>query len=157
MVKDGLLAIIPWMSPEWIVSLTLRLINQLPGDSVCNIIHFTNGGNFGQLGNRIPAVFLTRDSDIPLIFYVNEVNGNNHWFGSKKFPISINVETHIELHQQYISNGNYRYFVKVNGEEILSILNAEAHQYYNVNVYASDPWHVQCQGYIKNLKLTNFL
>ena len=66
MVKDGLLAIIPWMSPEWIVYLTLRLINQLPGDSVCNIIHFTNGGNFCQLGNRILAVFLTRDSDIPL-------------------------------------------------------------------------------------------
>lgn len=69
------------------------------------------------------------------------------------FPAPQNyVETHIELHQRYVSNGNYGFFIVVNGEEIYSLLNTDVRQIY-VKVYASDPWYDFCQGTVKNLKL----
>ena len=87
--------------------------------------------------------------------YLNTVSGNQKWI--KRLPTPpINVETHIEMHQRYVSGGNYRFFIVVNGEEINSVFST-ARQFYNVKVYSSNPWHNACPGYIKNFKFTNFL
>ena len=62
----------------------------------------------------------------------------------------------IKIHQRYVSGGNYGFFVEVDGQEMVSVINIDARQFYNVKVYTSDPWH-HVQGSTKNLKLTNFL
>ena len=48
-----------------------------------------------------------------------------------------NYITNIEIHQRYVNGGEYRYFIKINGEEIASIINTKAQQFYDVKVYAS--------------------
>ena len=71
--------------------------------------------------------------------------------------LELNRVYKIEVHQRYISNGTYRYFIKIDGEEIHSAINSKARQYYNVKVYAGDPWHNASQGFISKLHFTNFL
>ena len=147
LTKGKLLAIIPWMSTEWIITFTLRLTNRIPVGENCNVIHF-------RIDNGCPAIFIDKINGGSLISYTNIINGTR-WHTRFVSPQN-DVETHFELHQRYISNGNYRFFIKLNGEEIHSIISA-AQQHYNVEVYASHFWYDACQGSIKNFEFTNFL
>lgn len=146
--------VIPNLSPEWIVSFTLRITSLAPSTIFCNIIQLSKEGPELEFGDRTPAVFLFPSRDQ---FYISSsINSNRDTGFSVTKGIALNVPTHIEIHQRYISGGKYRYFVKINGEEVASIINTNALQFYNVRVYASkgtDP----CPGYIKNLEVTNFL
>ena len=151
-MANKLVATIPWLSNEWIISLILRLENRAPAGINCNIFSFDKDEE-----NGVPALFIDKVQQQPFISYVNTVNGQT-WF--KKFTAPQNNEdTHIEMHQRYVSNGNYRFFILVNGEEINSVINNNAQQYYNVKIYASSYKYYAsaCQGSIKYLKLTNFL
>ena len=139
-VRNKLLTTIPWMSAEWIISFTLKLNSD--GDG--NIIQFTTGDS----GSRIPGVFINNHE---IIYHYTGIVGG--YIGRPALPL--NVDNHIELHQRYVSNGKYRFFIMLNGEETHSAINNNARQFYNVKVYASNPSHHTCQGTIKNLKLTN--
>ena len=55
--------------------------------------------------------------------------------------INLNEIYQIEIHQRYLSEVNYHIFVKVNSNEIHSVVNSNAQQFYNINVYVSDPWY----------------
>ena len=50
--------------------------------------------------------------------------------GKFSFLVIFLILKHIEIHQ--------RYFIKWNGEEIHSVVNEKAQQFYDVKVYASD-------------------
>ena len=69
--------------------------------------------------------------------------------------LQYSVLTHIEIHQKYTSGGKYRYFIKINGEEVFSIINTNAQQFYDIKIYASNPWELPWiyQGYDKALSL----
>lgn len=151
LAKETLLTTIPWMSAEWIISFTLTLTS-LSDD--CNLVQFTTGGDYGVVGGRIPAIFINKHQGTVDMVYINSVSGKNR--AVRSFIPPINVETQIEMHQRYVSSGNYRFFIVVNGEEINSVFST-ARQFYNVKVYSSNPWHNTCPGYIKNFKFTNFL
>ena len=115
------------MSNKWIISFELTIVDR-DAANPCSIIRFTNGGNFGVYGNRSPAIFLVSNAQI---YCVNSVNGDASW--SRKFAPPQNDEIlNVELHQRYISNGNYRYFIKINGVEVSSVVNSDARQFYNV-------------------------
>ena len=154
--QNRLLAVIQRLSTEWIVSLTVRFENLNPdGTGHCNIIQLTRGNSLSQYGDRTPVILLTPNRDE---FYIaSAINGNMnlvHWTDK---GLALNVSTRIEVHQRYTSGGNYRYFIKINGEEVFTIINTNAQQFYNVKVYASNPWDYTCSGYIKNFEVTNFL
>ena len=160
MVRDRLLTVIPRLSTEWIVSFTVRMTSLARSYYFCNVILLTNGGLGGhpgaKHGERTPLVSLPplRDN----IYISSSINSNDDY--GKHVHLNglvVNVSTHTEIHQRYTSGGKYRYFIKINGEEIFSIINANAQQFYDVKVYASDPWEDNCSGYIKNLEVTNFL
>ena len=121
----------------------------------CNIIQLTKGGLVGQHGDRTPSVFLFPWSD--RLYFASSINYDQNYFLPSAKEIVVNVPTHIEIHQRYTSGGKYRYFIKINGEEAYSIINTDARQFYNVKVYASNPWEDNCSGYIKNFEVTNFL
>ena len=155
--QNRLLAVIQRLSTEWIVSLTVRFENLNPdGTGHCNIIQLTRENSLSQYGDRTPVIFLKPNRDE---FYIaSAINGNKNLILWTDKGLALNVSTRIEVHQRYTSGGNYRYFIKINGEEVYSIINTNAQQFYNVKVYASNPWSPSaCPGYIKNFEVTNFV
>ena len=157
LVRDRLLTVIPRLSTEWIVSFSIRMTTLSTSEKHCSLIHLTQNGNDHTYGDRNPAVFLEGTPSVLKTLFTSSVGGNkNHYYLSSQIP-KINEITHFEIHQRYVSGGKYRYFIKINGQEIYSTMNDDARQFYNVKVYSSDPWYIACPGFIKNFSVTNFL
>ena len=157
LVRDRLLTIIPRLSTEWIVSFSIRMTTLSTSETYCNLIHLTQNENNENHGDRNPAVSLKGTPSVLKTFFSSSVGGNkDHQYLSSQIP-KINEMTHFEIHQRYVSGGKYRYFIKMNGQEIYSTINDDARQFYNVKVYAGSPWYVACPGFIKNFSVTNFL
>ena len=153
-VKNNLLAIIPRMSTEWSISFQFRQKTISPVWT--SIIHFSNTTYPLTIGYRIPAVFIRFNSTKLVVTHA--VNGNPNYIAHHVLPeYNMNEDHHVEIHQRYVSRGDYRYFVKINGTEIHSVINSDAHQFYNVNVYASAPFTKNVNGFISNFQFTNFL
>ena len=126
-------------------------------ENYCSLIHLTQNGNIMTYGDRTPAVFLEGTPSVSNIIFASSVDQHkNHQYVSSQIP-KINELTLFEIHQRYVSGGKYRYFIKMNGQEIYSTINDDTRQFYNVKVFASDPWSNACPGYIKNFSVTNFL
>ena len=156
--KNNLLATIPRMSTEWSISFQFRQTSLSPVWT--NIIRFasanTTYGSPITIGKRIPAVFININSR--KLHFTHAVNGMaNYIVNGEATDNKLNDNHHIEIHQRYVSRGDYRYFIKINGTEIHSTINSDARQFYNVNVYASDPWYENVNGFISNFDFTNFL
>ena len=155
MIHDRILTVLPRLSTEWIVSFTIRFVSLSPSSVYCSIFHMTQGGDKDIYGIRTPSLFLNPGRNK---FHINSaVNGIVSYTFNTEQGLIVDVPTQIEIHQRYISGGKYRYFIKINGEEVHSIINNDARQFYNVKVYASNSLQPACSGYIKNLAVTNFL
>ena len=151
------MAVIPRLSTEWIVSFTLQITSLAQSLHFCNVIQLTQGGHYTQYGDRTPSVSLYGTPTITNFVFSSSINGRPYEIEFRPSVPEVNVPTHIEVHQRYVSGGKYRYFIRINGEEVGSVINTDARQFYNVKAYASDPWDPTCSGNIKNLQVTNFL
>lgn len=151
------MATIPRLSTEWSISFQYRQTSQYNG--WVNLIHFAVSDSVDSIddpivsGDRVPAVFIENGATLHI---TNEVNGNPNYYPRSGTQINLNEKYFIEIHQRYVSRGNYRYFIKINGVKTHSVINSAAKQYYNVHVYASDPWYT-ANGFISNFQFTNFL
>ena len=75
-----------------------------------------------------------------------------------RFSLSLEVEYHVHIRQRYTGDGVYIVSLAIDGEEVMnSVLNSKAEQFYDVEVYVSDPWYAACDGSVSDVKLTNFL
>ena len=136
----------------WSITVNIRFISII--DKFTNLIVFTafpNHFSCKKYGSCIPT------SKSGSILGVNSaVNGQErHNFNID--PIILNHTYHVEIHQRYIANGNYRYFIVIDGKEHYSIVNKQAQQFHNVHVFASNKHKELPEVYISNLKFTNFL
>ena len=114
LVKSNLLATISWMSTEWSVSFEYRITGVV--SSWGSIVHLTIGSNIVQMGQRTTAVFTLPNSQ-KLIFNTTLHDETNYICRSVE-NLELNRVYKIEVHQRYISNGNYRYFIKIDGKEV---------------------------------------
>ena len=105
-------------------------------------------------GSRTPYIGLNKATGI--LHTTSAINSNWNWVKDLQ-KIEIGDIHHIEFHQRYVNGGEYRYFIILDGKEVYSVINTDAKQFYNVYVYASNPWNDPCPVYIKNLKINNFL
>ena len=71
--------------------------------------------------------------------------------------IQLNKEYVFEIHQRYKSGAVYKYSIILDGEEIHSKETTDVQQFYNFNVYVTNPTHDACVGTISEFTLTNFL
>uniref|UniRef100_A0A7M5V1R0 Cnidarian restricted protein n=1 Tax=Clytia hemisphaerica TaxID=252671 RepID=A0A7M5V1R0_9CNID len=151
---NNLVLFIPILSNEWIVQLHFKLLAEHAGESKwCNIIHVTKGQNNIVYGDRTPAIFF--DKTTMRLGIGSAVNGSKNY---ARYPtVQYNTEYNVEIHQRDKSGGVYKYSILLNGEEIHSIDNTQAQQFYDMKVYISDPWFPACNGWIKHVKITNFL
>jgi len=158
--RNTLVAIIPRLSNEWIVSMDVRLHTPLSEVNItkwtCNIIHLTQGERDEQYGDRTPFVSITRTTTQ---FHIgSSINGDkNKHIDLLVNGLTINQTYHLEVHQRYVSNGDYRYFITIDGEELYSVLNTDARQFYDVKVFMSNDWQAACPVYISNFEIINFL
>ena len=144
------------MSAEWIVTFDIRFPRKEDSSNVrglANIFHFKSNTRDDEYGQGHPSVFGVRATTILEIR--SNVNGNlRHKI---HIPLELNIKTHIEIHQRYVSKGNYRYSVIKEGQEVFSIINNDARPVYNTRVYGSNPWKLASVAMLSNLEFTNFL
>ena len=130
-----------------------------PGDEpvYCNVIHFTQNGNSARYGDKTPMLNMFGRPFIKMFFSAS-INGLMSPIAYDGVPAVNNQKTKYVISQRYVSGGHYRYQIKIDDAEVYSVINSQAEQFYNVKVYASDPYHEKaCPGMIYDLELTNFL
>ena len=157
MSSGNLLTKIPVLSTEWSVTLDFRIHSPIPDSHhlSCNIVHFTKGGSWGSYGDRTPFIGIIETSY--KLHITSAINGNHDKNRNIPNILEINQLYHLEVNQRYVSNGEYLYTITLDGEDLMSIVNSDARQFYNVKVYAGNPWNANCPVYISNFKITNFL
>ena len=62
-----------------------------------NVLHLTNGGNIGKHGDRVPAIFLYRNTQLSVL---SSVNGNSNYHISQK-GFKLKKWYRIEVQQVY--------------------------------------------------------
>ena len=111
--KNNLLATIPRMSTEWSISFQFRQTSLSPVWT--NIIRFasanTTYGSPITIGKRIPAVFININSR--KLHFTHAVNGMaNYIVNGEATDNKLNDNLYIEIHQRYVSRGDYRFSSK---------------------------------------------
>ena len=99
-------------------------------------VHLTFNSNAAAHGDRIPAIFLNKDSYWAICSSVGSSHNHCHMFHN----VSLHSWTSFSIWQDQIPDGNYMYEYSVNNDTMYSILNTEPRNFENVKVYGSDPW-----------------
>ncbi|XP_065652528.1 meprin A subunit alpha isoform X5 [Hydra vulgaris] len=118
-----------------------------------NVLHITKGQNYGECGDRNPAVFLHKDGSGRLVFF-SAINGNINSEFETKNPLPLNVWSSIKI-EQTLKNRAYVYAIYVNGSIQCEIENKDPRQFKDIKVYISDPWYTAHDGDIKELFVIN--
>ncbi|XP_065652538.1 uncharacterized protein LOC136079842 isoform X2 [Hydra vulgaris] len=118
-----------------------------------NVLHVTKGQNYGECGDRNPAVFFHKDGSGRLVFF-SAINGNINSEFETKNPLPLNVWSSIRI-EQTLKNSAYVYAIYVNGSIQYEIENKDPRQFKDVKVYISDPWYTAHDGDIKELFVVN--
>ena len=148
--KNNLIATLPFLKKEYSVSFKLNPSSYSPGWQ--SVIHLTIGQDYGQYGDRSPAVWFLNDGSGRLTI-ASAVNGNpNYYFISE--PLPLNEWSSIRI-SQYRLDGVYTFTVYLNGKIIHSVENTKPQSFQNVKVYTADPWYNTQAGSIKDLSILN--
>ena len=101
-----------------------------------NVFHF-----HGRYGSGIPGLWIGRMKDRQYFCISSAVKTMYKRFKYKSYTkFVVGKKYHITIQQLKVS-GNYYYEIIIDGASKFKILNTMAKQYYNVKMYASDPWH----------------
>ena len=114
-----------------------------------------DGVGGSKYGSRIPSFTMLPNSTT--LSVESALNGNPYHRTFIKNNL-LNQFIRFEVTQRYVSGGNYRFSVVVDGDIFFTLINTDARQFYDVKVYASNPWVPSPKDvYISNLEITNFL
>ena len=141
--KSNLLTTLPHLGKIYFLSFEVKPSSLGSGSE--NILHFTTGGD----NIRIPAVFFVNG----ILTILSEVNGNRNYGYkcTKKYPA--NRWINIQISQELIGE-RYKFKIKVDGITVHEIENKIPKDYYNVDIYVSDPWNKNGKGLFRNLLVT---
>lgn len=147
--------LIPILSPEWIVSLTVRLYSLNIAYQYCHFIQLSKGGLISNYGDPTPIIALNVGSK--MLSITSAINGGSNIGHNNKTSLRINQAAHIEVHQRYISGGNYMFFIVVDGVKVYEVINKEAQQFFNVKIFRNALGAPTCLAFVKNFQIINFL
>ena len=114
----------------------------------------TQGGKNDNHGDRTPLIYAYAT---PRFHIASSVGSDISHHYDHHFEFHINQTYSFVVQQRYVSAGNYRYTILIDGEEIHSVLNDQPRQFYDVKVYLGGPFYNACPAYVSSLKITNFL
>ena len=115
------------------------------GSGSQNILHFTTGGD----NIRIPAVFFVNGK----LTIFSEINGNSNYEYQYTKKCTANTWISIDIFQELIGD-RYIFKIKVDGKRVHEVENKIPKDFYNVEIYVSDPWNQNFKGLIRNLLIT---
>ena len=141
--KSNLLTTLPHLGKIYFLSFEVKPSSVGSGSQ--NILHFTTGGN----NIRIPAVFFV--NGILTIF--SAVNGNRNYKYQYTKKYTANRWFSIDIFQELIGE-RYIFKIKVDGKTVHEVENKIPKDFYNVDIYVSDPWNKNFKGLIRNLLIT---
>ena len=117
--------------------------------SLPSILHLTDKDiNTSSYGGRVPAVWFNSRGKLWIECSKNNTGNRGH---SLRGP-QVGKWTQITFIQEDFL-GKSRYRVLIDGVEKYNVENVQDKSFYNVRVYASNPWHSALHGYIKNLSI----
>ena len=157
LVQGKLLAVVPRLSAEWSLTYSINVKSIQMTDDICSFVILSTIEDHTIYGSRSPFHYIQRKiQDTFEMKFSSAINSALEVVTMSEMP-KVGEWEHYEFHQRYVNGGKYRFFVKRNGEEVYSIINADARQFYDIKVWAGMPIYPACSADIKNLELTNFL
>ena len=133
------MASIPKISYLWSVEFEIIALGD-QGPDYSNIIHVTNGENYGSPGNRYPAVFVQKGRQQLIIN--SYVNGHHNYDYQTPNDISRDEWTKITI-EQIARDSKIVYRIEINGETVQEVENTTPTEFHDMKFYAADPWHKQ--------------
>ena len=121
------------------------------GSGWTNVFHFTANDNYGDYGDRIPALFINSDG----YFHICSAVNGNHDF-CQNYDFEIGKMYHIIIQQYKGYDGlSYWFEIIVDGELKFQIENTQPKSFSSVTLYTSDPWYTSFRhfGSICNVKI----
>ncbi|XP_066913716.1 uncharacterized protein [Clytia hemisphaerica] len=141
------------LTKQWYMSFNIK-----PGASVVNkatsIIHATIAGDQGKHGERIPAVlFRANTRELRICTTLND-NPDDCYDSPDTLPAD--NYTNVQITQLYDTEAKkFRYSIFINNDKKFSKYNNNAQDFFNVQLFASDPWYPAANAHIKNLVFKN--
>ena len=152
LVKNTLLGTISKFCKEYSVSLDVK--PTVFGTAWRSILHLTIGGNCRAYGDRSPGIWFYPSNPSAkenLIYICSPISRQrNHCCRTKPFPR--NKWINLKINQQKVGS-DYIYSVYANRKQVCSIKNTFAQDFYDLKVYAADPWHAAQDGWIRNINI----
>ena len=141
----GLISTLPVQSTEWQLSFKLK-VNTFAHLKWKKILVIENQ----LLKIPIPKVSML-DTTLQISTQINEDETHKY----KKDDMILNKFYEIAISQRYIANGEYLFRIMIDGIEVHSVINRDAIQYFNQELYVLKPTAADCD--ITDLSFTNFL
>ena len=127
-----------WTTSDWSdefkVEYDVIVNKELPAGSWKSLFRVATEN--GQVGGRIPAVFVDPNKHFHICY---RVNGYDNY--CQNYSYALNKDYHFEISQFKNSEDETVYSIKVNGEAFHEIVNTTPLNFKNVNLYLSDPWY----------------
>ena len=127
--KNQLLDTFANWGPTYEVSFDIT-VKSLTFEGWINVIHFTKEGDNGEIGNRIPALFLNSDSYFHFCSAVNDQYNYQY-----NYDIVLDHQYHVIIKQT-----DDTYSINIDGE-IVDSQASQPHEFTNIKFYASNPWY----------------
>ena len=125
-------------------------VTSLIREETRNVIHFTPGGNNDNYGDRNPVIYFRNANMGYFIDIRSALNGNKNGVWTTVAKYKENEWVPIEVSQIHEPAG-YNYTITINRKQEHTVMNDQAEEFYNVKCYASDPWIMKQDGFIRNL------
>ena len=149
-LQNNLIRTFPFYFNEYEVSLDIMPTSGKVSDWA-SIFHVTKGGNHGNIGDRMPAMWFLPGTRRLHICTALGTNPNYCVDGTSDIPA--HVYTNINIQQKLLSNGSYQYNIRVNGSVRSQVINTNKipPTLYNAKLYLGNPWNSSAKANVKNL------
>ena len=121
------------------------------GESWINVFHFTTGSDNSNYGDRIPAMWIKRNSgsDAGRFHIASAISGNKDL--DIEYDYELGKKYEITIKQFKDSGNKYWYEIIIDRESKFKIENTVPESFSNVKLYASDPWYSPFYSYYGSL------
>ena len=140
---------------EFTISFEMKAIQYPPNGLITSILHFSKGGEWGQHGDRIPALFTNQKTNWEAMLEFRSSVAGDHDDGFD-FRYQLNTVYQIEISQtKYDDTVTYR--VKINNATLHSVINTQVQIFPAIDLYLTSPWKSSFGQYgtMKNLLVAN--
>ncbi|XP_047133483.2 uncharacterized protein LOC100207579 isoform X2 [Hydra vulgaris] len=150
LTQGSLLGTLYVLLKVYTVSFNVKPMNFTVG--LNSVVHLTLGNDFGAYGDRNPGVWFHKDGSGSLVICV-AINGNASYC-IKTTPLTLGKWSSVKIYQS-MQGGKYWFSVDLNGINIHKVENSDSRDFYNMKVYASDPWYNAQNASISELLIIN--